>query len=387
MRCAADIPGRTARRAARAVAPAALAALAAMLALALALATAAVAEGAPAAPAPGAAPRGTCRALLVGAMPGGPDFARRYRDWLLRFRAYLIEKAGVPAANVAILSGDKDFKDAAVAGLATADSVRKAVADLAARSKPEDQVIVLLVGHGVVSDRVPTLVLPGPDLDAEQLAAALAGAAAKNQVVLNLSSASGAAVKALAAKGRVVVAATSPIEGNEPVFPEFFLRGLESGRADGEGAPAAGAKDGCLTLLEAYNWATHQAALWVSRLRQLEGGQWRLDGKESVEIFERLYAGGPFRLDSASDRGKPDETVALVPENGKISEAWLARRVLSEHATLEDCGEEMGAAAVRDEGYEPLAGTKPGEPGSLARRTVLGRPALLPQPDGGSGAP
>ncbi|MBE3068934.1 MAG: caspase family protein [Planctomycetes bacterium] len=380
MTCAADIPGRTRRRAAGAVPLAALAVLAAVLALALAPAAAA-------APAPEAAPQGTCRALLVGAMPGGPDFARRYRDWLLRFRAYLVEKAGVPAANVAILSGDKDFKDAAVAGVATAESVRKALADLAARSKPEDQVIVLLVGHGVVSDRIPTLVLPGPDLDAEQLAAALAAVPAKNQVVLNLSSASGAAVKALAAKGRVVVAATSPIEGNEPVFPEFFLRGLESGRADGEGAPAAGAKDGCITVLEAYNWATHQAALWVSRLRQLEGGQWRLDGKESVEIFEKLYTGGPFRLDSASDRGKPDEAVAIVPENGKISEAWLARRVLSEHATLEDSGEEIGAAAVRDEGYEPLAGAKPGEPGCLARRTVLGRAALLPAPADGSGAP
>ncbi|HUU09894.1 MAG TPA: hypothetical protein VM431_05080 [Phycisphaerae bacterium] len=333
------------------------------------------AAGAPETPAPGA-----CHALLLGAMPGQPRFAEHYRDWLKRFHAYLTQTAKVPAANVTVLSGDKEFKDPMVTGLATAESVRKALADLAGMVRAQDQVILFIVGHGVVTDRVPTLVLPGPDVSAADLAQGLGALPATNQVVLNLSSASGTAVSHLARKGRVTVSATSPIEGNEPVYPEFFLRGLESGRADGEGAPAAGTRDGVVTVLEAYNWAAHQAALWVSRLTRTEGGQWQIEGKESIEVFEKLYGGpsSPFRLAAGVDRTKPDTVVAIVPKTGKIDESWLARRVLSEHAMLEDCGEELGVAAVRTEGYEPLAGTKPREPGSLARRVVLGRADLLP---------
>ena len=53
--------------------------------------------------------------------------------------------------------------------------------------------------------------------------------------------------------------------------------------------------------------------------------------------------------------------------------------IIGEHAVLEDCGEDSGVAALRATGYEPVAGAKPGEPGHLARRVVLGRPALLPE--------
>jgi len=342
------------------------------------------------APAPRAGPP-SCHALLVGAMPGGELYARRYREWLTRFQAYLTRQAGVPAAQVTVLSGDKEFRDPIVAGLATAESVRAALAALAAKVRPEDQVLLVLVGHGVVTDRSPTLVLPGPDVTAADLADGLGALAARNQVVVNLSSSSGAAVAALAAPGRVLVAATGPTEGNEPVFPEFFLRGLESKRADGEGAPAAGARDGLVTVLEAYNWAAREAALWISRLRSVAGEGWRIDGKESVEIFEKLYGSGaggrsPFPLAPSSDRAAPDAPVAIGPEGGKLDASWTSRRVLSEHAMLEDCGKKEGVSAVGKEGYEPLAGTREGEPGWLARRVVLGRPDLLPPaaPDAGA---
>ena len=311
---------------------------------------------------------GKAYALLLGAMPGEELFARHYRDWLKRFHAHLAQKAGVAAENILVLSGDKDFKDPIVSGLATADAVRKALADLAAKAKPQDQFILFMVGHGVVTDQVPTFVLPGPDISAQDLADGLAGAAARNQVVLNLSSASGAMLSRLARPGRVNISATSPIEGNEPVFPEFLLRAIE--------AKPAG------TLLDAYNGAAREAALWISRAKVDEGEGWRIDGKESVAIFEKLYgsqagAASPFRLAPGSDRTRPDEAVAIVPEGGKIDESWLKRRVLSEHAMLEDGGEKDGVAAVGKEGYAPLDGKKPGEPGHLARRVVLGKAELL----------
>jgi len=357
----------------------------AALALAAILATAALAGSAPSAPVAGAGATGPgqCHAVLVGAMPGEALYAQHYRDWLKRLHVYLTQAAGVPAANIVVLSGDKDFKDPIVAGLATAESVRKALADMAAKVKPQDQFVLALVGHGVSTEKPPTLVLPGPDVTVQELADGLAAIAARNQVLVNLSSAAGSGVSVLARKERVVVAANSPSEGNEPVFPEFFLRGLESKRADGEGAPAAGAKDGRVSLLEAYNWATREAALWIMRMKKT-GAEWELEGKESVEIFEKLYgtppgAPGTQKLAAGSDRTRPDAPVQIKPLGGKIDESWISRRVLSEHAVLEDCGERDGASALREAGYEPLAGRKPGEPGNLARRVVLGMADLLPE--------
>lgn len=335
----------------------------------------------------GEAPRaGQAYALLVGAMPGEALYAQHYRDWLKRLHACLTQSAGVPAANVVVLSGDKEFKDPIVAGLATAESVKKALAEMAGKVKAEDQFVLVLIGHGVATEKPPTLVLPGLDVSAQELADGLAAIAARNQAVVNLSSASGGSVSTFARQGRVVVSATSPNEGGEPIFPEFFLRGLESKRADGEGAPVAGAKDGQVTLLEAYNWATRETAFWIMRLSKTDGG-WKLDGKESVEIFVKLYAAPPGapatqKLAAASDRTKADEPVAIKPPGGTIDQSWVSRRVLSEHAILEDCGEKDGVTAIGAEGYQPLAGHKPGEPGCLARRVVLGRAELLPDPAG-----
>ena len=322
-----------------------------------------------------------CYALLVGGMPGTPIYARRYQDWLNRFQAQLTKTANVPAANVIVFGGDKG---------ATVESITGALAKFAGRIKPEDQFILVIVGHGSRSDADPTLVLNGPDLNAPTLAKALAGIRSDNQVILNFSGTGGDFVKVLSHKGRVNITATAAEEFAEPVFAEFFLRALESGRADGEG----GAKDGAVTMLEAYNWATHQAALWICRQVGQEDGTWRVDGKESVEVFRKLFDGpdGPItpggqradgsrKLSADSDASKVDENVAIVvPPDLKpnTSQYWANRRVVNEHAQLEDSGQEAGVCALRGEsGYEPVSPVKPGDHGHLSARVVLGKPQVL----------
>jgi len=291
----------------------------------------------------------------------------------------------VPAANVVVLSGEKGFKDPCVSGFATVDMVKKSLADVAAKAKPEDQFILFLVGHGVATEKIPTMSIPGPDVNVQELADGLSAIPARNQVVLNFTSVSGTMLKTLARAGRVNLAANLPVEGNETVAAEFFLRGLESMRADGEGAPAAGAKDGRITLLEAYNWATYQTALWMSRQKS-KGGEWTVVGKESVEIFEKLCVTPPGtpgtqKLAADSDRTKPDEIVAISPPNGLLTKDWTNRRAISEHALLDDLGEPEGVAAVDSKtGYKPVVGARSGEQGYVAKRTVLGQADLLPPP-------
>ncbi len=362
----------------------------ALAALLLALAVAASAQSAgdpPAATAPASAPAGKCHALLVTGPSGSSLYARRHEDWLKRFHNYLTVQAGVPAGNVTVLCGDKDFKDGIVSGPATSESVVKAITDMSKIIRPQDQFILVLIGHGSLSDSKPSLVMPGPDLTGDQLARALVDVRARSQIILNFSGSSGDLLKSLSRKGRINVAATSGDEGGEPVYAEFFLRGLESGRARGEGTVAATASSspsvsakGPVSVLEAYNWAAYQTALWTSRQSAQKDGTWIVNGKESVEIFKKLYGGkedelGSRKLSDASDAASSDAVVEiLAPREAEAAKSWGGRRIVNEHAMIEDRGLEGGASALRgDKGYEPLTGAKEGEEGFVAAQTVLGR--------------
>ncbi len=329
--------------------------------------------------------RPACHALLVGGLPGWDLHARHWRDWLTRFDAYLTGKAGLAEENVTLLTGDKGFKSKVVDGVATRKSVLAAIAKTAADAGPEDQFILVMLGLGGSGIEDPTFILPGPDLGAEALKEALKAIPCANQVVLNLSAAGGDFTPVLSAERRAIISANMPGEDNPPVFAEFFLRGLESGRADGQDAPEAGKKDGRITLLEAYHWATWNTAQWVARQKKVDENLWRVDGKESVAIFRKLCAAKPGergfrRLAGASDASKPDETVRLKMRGQKDEIVLSHTRVLTEHAAIEDCGAEepVSALASETEDWAPLTGTGEAEPGCLARRVVLGRPALLP---------
>jgi hypothetical protein len=317
---------------------------------------------------------GESYAILVGGLGGQEPYGRWYADWLARFKSYLTADAHLAPANVAVLSG----KDA------TFDAVTADFRQFAQRAKPEDQLILFIVAHGEIGGAAPQLTLAGPDPTPPQIAALLDAFPAKRQVILNFSASSGDFLKALSAPNRVNIAATSPTEVEEPIFAEFFLQGLESKLADAD-------KNGTITLLEAYNWAARQTALWIARWQETDTatpGQppgptvWKASGKQTIATFEKLYAGVPNRqLDPTSDRNAPDADVALMPPNGQVTPEWMRRRVVDEHALLEDSGQGIGVSVITDAGFQPILGQKPGDPGYLAGLTVLGAPELShPQP-------
>jgi len=325
--------------------------------------------GAPVTPTPPVPPanQGQTYALLIGGLSGQEPYGRWYADWLTRLQGYLTKTAHVPADHIISLSGKE----------ATLEAVTAAFAKLGQGAKPQDQFILFIAGHGEMGSGVPTLTLPGPDPTAPQVAALLNAFPAKNQVVLNFSASSGDFLKALSGPGRVTIAATSPTELEEPVYAEFFLRGLESKRADAD-------KNGTVTMLEAYNWAATQTVLWIARWqmtsdpKELDFTTWKGDGKETVEIFEKLYAGVPTRkLDPKSDRAAADAVVALEPPGGQVTPEWVMRRAIDEHALLEDCGQGIGVSVIGDKGIQPILGQKPGDPGYLAAHTVLGQSGSL----------
>jgi hypothetical protein len=348
------------------------------MAICLAACLAPLSQAQTSAPATASAPAqpGQCVAVIVGAMPGSSVYARRYQDWIKRFHAHLT-KAGVPGKNIVVLTGDKNFKDPIVTGQATTQSITKTIADLGGKCGPQDQFILIVIGHGSTTDALPALVLPGPDMTSDDLAKAMAGVQAGNQVVLNFSGSSGGFLKPLEAKGRVNIAATGGDEQGEPVLAEFFLKAIETGAADGEGSQP---KDGNVSLLEALNWSSYQTALFISRQKLgAEGGAWDVAGKESVALFKKLYGGtageeGYRPLADSSDASAEDAIVEIQPpKEAAAAKAWGSRRMVDEHAVLEDMGLDSALSPLRGTGYQPIVPDKPDALGALAAKTFLGK--------------
>lgn len=313
------------------------------------------------------APPATCHAVIVDGLAGTTWHAARFRDWTTRFRAYLVDRAGVPAGNIVVLSGAPAAAPGGARPPATAAAVLTAISNVAARTTAGGQFILFLAGHGENTDGDATFVLPGRDLRAAELREALAAVSASNQVVIHCGASAGDAIAKLAAPNRVIVAADAPGEVAEPVFGEFLLLALER-------MPAG-------SLGDAYNAAARETALWIRRIRETETG-WRVDGRESVRLFRKLYGGtaatdGGRVLDAASAVDAADAEPTLGPPAAGATPV-PGQRVLTEHATLEDTGRDAGVAALTPTGYKPVAGVADGEPGYRAGRVFLGQPTLRP---------
>jgi hypothetical protein len=326
-------------------------------------------------------------------------------DWTKRFHAYLTKNASIPSANVVVLCGDKelvDKKDPMAGTLATTDSIAKAIGEMSRKVGPQDQFILVMIGHGSLSNSRAQFVVSGPQLDAEQLGKALASIQAKNQVIMNFSGAGGDFLKVLASRnaqpGRVDIAATRGNEWAEPVFCEFFLQGLETDKVRAAAGAPASAKSGPVTLLEVFNWASYQSAQWISRQEIDDDGNFVVKGKETVALFKKLCSGdegeaGAQKMSSESDEAGADAVVDLAnPKDKETALTWNHRRIINEHAMLDDASglltppaSKNPASAAGDEdfagvtaldidaGYKPVPIGKAGEQGNLAAHTVLGK--------------
>jgi hypothetical protein len=132
--------------------------------------------------------------------------------------------------------------------------VAQAIARVAERAAPGDQVWVVLIGHGSAQGEVSRFNLPGPDLTAQDFARLLAPLARQRVAFVNAASASGDFARALAGEGRAIVTATkSPSERNATQFATHFAAALSEDVADVD-------KDGRVSLLEAFGYTKREVA-------------------------------------------------------------------------------------------------------------------------------
>ena len=181
-----------------------------------------------------------------------------------------IFKAADSAARVYSLTG----------AYATAAQLKETLTAVAHDAKVDDDFALILIGHGSFDGAEYKFNLVGPDLTAAEIAAMCDRIAARRQLVVDTSSASGGAIQALIRPGRAVVAATkSGTEKNATVFARYWVEAFQDPSADTD-------KSDSISAMEAFTYA-------AKKTEEFYDSQKRLATEHSV--FVDVGSGEPVR--------------------------------------------------------------------------------------------
>ena len=237
--------------------------------------------------------------LVITGVSGDAEHATKFNGWALKLIDAAKTKDGVPDANIVYLA-EKTEIDSRVRARSTRENVEKAVADFAGAVHPNDEVFIVLIGHGSFDGRVAAFNLPGPDLTAADWAALLGKLAPAHVTFVNTSSSSGPFQAALAGPGRTVVTATKTGgERNETRFGEFFTEAFGDPSADAD-------RNGHVSVLEAFDYAKNKV------VKAYEQGGFLLtehaildDGSDGKMAASQFLAAHPADGGLSIDRSDP----------------------------------------------------------------------------------
>jgi hypothetical protein len=141
--------------------------------------------------------------------------------------------------------------------------INEIFASVAREAKAEDDLVVILIGHGSFDGAEYKFNLPGPDISGSELASLCDKIAAKRQLVVNTTSASGGSLAALKKSGRAVITATkSGTEKNATVFARYWIEAMRDPAADVD-------KNESISALEAFQYAERKTAEFYESQKRL----------------------------------------------------------------------------------------------------------------------
>ena len=211
--------------------------------------------------------RADAYALVISGLGGEKIYEQRFR-----------EQAAAMAQAAEKLTGDKNRVTVLSADTADRDSVRRALRTLATTVQREDQVMIVLIGHGTYDGEEYRFNLPGPDLTANELGSLFDQLPAREQLIVNSTSASGAAVERWNRDGRVVIASTkSGGERTATRFAQYWIEAVSTSAADTN-------RDDVVTAAEAYEFANRKVGESFKADVSLATEHARLDGKGAARF-------------------------------------------------------------------------------------------------------
>lgn len=234
--------------------------------------------------------------MVVAGLGGEASYEQKFREQAAAVVS-AAEKAAGSTANVISLTGDT----------ARAELVRREFKALAGRMTASDSAVVVLIGHGTYDGETYRFNLPGPDLTDTDLAKLFDTLPARDQLIINATSASGAGIGRWQKPRRVVITATkSGGEKTATRFAQFWAQAVASDAADTN-------KDEVVTAAEAYEFASRQveAAFKADTSMATEHARLVGDGAGRFTVA---------RLGNAALAPENPEVAALLTERGTIEQ-------------------------------------------------------------------
>jgi hypothetical protein len=189
--------------------------------------------------------------LVIVGVGGDEDHVKAFNKYALAIED-AAKKHGMPDANMTYLGENPDQSGGRMKARSTRENVTKAFTDLAAQVKANDDLFVVLIGHGSFDGKMAAFNLPGPDLTADDYGALLKKFPTQKIVFVNTASSSGAFVQALAGPARTIVTATrTGGERNETRFAQYFVEAFDTDSADRD-------RNGRVSVQEAFDYAAQK---------------------------------------------------------------------------------------------------------------------------------
>lgn len=206
--------------------------------------------------------------VIVAGLGGEPEYEQRFTA-SAKDAEKAFKESGVTAHTYLFTGTD-----------ATASRFKEALNTVAHSAKPEDDFVLLLIGHGSFDGMEYKFNLVGPDVTGGEIAEMCNRISSRRQLVVDTSSASGGAVQALERPGRAVVAATkSGTEKNATVFARYWVQALQDPNADTD-------KSNSISGLEAFIYASKKTAAFYDSQKRLA---------TEHAIFDDIGSGDPVR--------------------------------------------------------------------------------------------
>jgi len=186
--------------------------------------------------------------LTIAGLGGEADYEQRFQA-----QAKEIEKLVGASGKVTTLLGAEAKKA----------RIEEAATEIAGKAQASDTFVLTLIGHGTFDTNTYKFNIPGPDITAAELAAVCNKIPATKQLVVNMTSASGASLAALQKPRRVVITATkSGTEKNATVFGRYWVEALRDPGADAD-------KNESVSALEAFRYAERKTTEFYDTQKRL----------------------------------------------------------------------------------------------------------------------
>ncbi|MEZ5399022.1 MAG: hypothetical protein R2729_05085 [Bryobacteraceae bacterium] len=198
-----------------------------------------------------AASQGAVHYVTVAGIGGEADYEQRFTNWAKDLDKALRGSGG--DIQVRTLTGAE----------ATKAKMAETLGAVAGEAKPDDTFVLTLIGHGSYDGQDYKFNLKGPDCTAIEIAAWCDRVPAGRQLVVNMTSASGASISALQRANRGVISATkSGTEKNATAFARYWVEALRDPAADAD-------KNETVTALEAFQYADRKTVTFFEQQKRL----------------------------------------------------------------------------------------------------------------------